>query len=241
MGRGDRRHVDAPGGGQPDRDRILYSPEFRRLAAVTQVADAEGGLLFHNRLTHSLKVAHIALRLARNLINEYADLATAHGGIDPDVVESAALAHDCQATFISSAWRQLKFPLVPTSFQGPATIRIPAPCSRRVLCRDSSRIATPRDHATSSPRHGARAAAVGVAGPAGGGAEPATPTAAAARPPPRPAGRPFRRGMLPPPASPSGLAWLSSPAPPGSWGCSVRRSRYDAPSGRWPPPWSSGP
>lgn len=94
MATGERRHVDAPGGGQPDRDRILYSPEFRRLAAVTQVAVAEGGLLFHNRLTHSLKVAHIALRLARKLNEEQSEFAKAHGGIDLDVVESAALAHD---------------------------------------------------------------------------------------------------------------------------------------------------
>lgn len=42
-----------------DRDRILYSPAFRRLAAVTQVAAVSERRLLHNRLTHSLKVAQI--------------------------------------------------------------------------------------------------------------------------------------------------------------------------------------
>ena len=79
---------------QIDRDRILYSSAFRRLAQVTQVVTAQEGHVFHNRLTHSLKVAQVARRLAERLIEEQTNIAGKIGGIDPDVVEAAALAHD---------------------------------------------------------------------------------------------------------------------------------------------------
>ncbi|MDJ0688659.1 MAG: dNTP triphosphohydrolase [Xenococcaceae cyanobacterium MO_188.B32] len=79
---------------QIDRDRILYSSAFRRLAQVTQVVTAQEGHVFHNRLTHSLKVGQVARRLAERLISEQDDLAQKVGGINPDVVEAAALAHD---------------------------------------------------------------------------------------------------------------------------------------------------
>ena len=79
---------------QVDRDRILYSSAFRRLAQITQVVTAQEGHVFHNRLTHSLKVAQVARRLAERLIAEQPEIAQAIGGIDPDVVEAAALSHD---------------------------------------------------------------------------------------------------------------------------------------------------
>lgn len=79
---------------QVDRDRILYSSAFRRLAQITQVVTAQEGHVFHNRLTHSLKVAQVARRLAERLVSEQPDVAIAIGGVDPDVVEAAALAHD---------------------------------------------------------------------------------------------------------------------------------------------------
>ena len=79
---------------QVDRDRILYSSAFRRLAHITQVVTSQEGHVFHNRLTHSLKVAQVARRLAEKLVNEQSDVAAAIGGIDPDVVEAAALSHD---------------------------------------------------------------------------------------------------------------------------------------------------
>lgn len=50
--------------GQRDRDRLLYSYEFRRLGAVTQVVSVAETELFHNRLTHSLKVAQVGRRIA---------------------------------------------------------------------------------------------------------------------------------------------------------------------------------
>jgi dGTPase len=77
---------------QRDRDRILYSSSFRRLAEVTQVVAADSGYVFHNRLTHSLQVAQVGRRLAEKLILHYPDLAT--NVIDSDVVEAACLAHD---------------------------------------------------------------------------------------------------------------------------------------------------
>lgn len=80
---------------QRDRDRVLYAPEFRRLAGVTQVVHVEEGHIFHNRLTHSLKVAQIARRMAENLQHKTdPDILEAAGGLSPDVVETAALAHD---------------------------------------------------------------------------------------------------------------------------------------------------
>src|ERR1044072_8933732 len=74
-----------------DRDRIAGSPFFARLGGVTQVISPGGaGLLVHNRLTHSLKVAQIARAIAeRALASDKSDLSEKLGGIDPDVVDAA--------------------------------------------------------------------------------------------------------------------------------------------------------
>src|SRR5215217_2451355 len=80
-----------------DRDRIVSSPFFARLGGVTQVISPGGvGLLVHNRLTHSLKVAQVGRAIAERLRadSRYADVLEKLGGCDPDVVEAAALAHD---------------------------------------------------------------------------------------------------------------------------------------------------
>jgi dGTPase len=79
---------------QIDRDRLLYSTPFRRLAGVTQVVSPGEGEIFHNRLTHSLKVAQVARRLAERLLKSHPEQVDAWGGLDPDVTEAAALAHD---------------------------------------------------------------------------------------------------------------------------------------------------
>lgn len=80
---------------QRDRDRILYTPAFRRLAGVAQVVHVNTERGYHNRLTHSLKVAQVGRRLAEYL-GEDSDNNTIEsaGGLDPDVVETACLAHD---------------------------------------------------------------------------------------------------------------------------------------------------
>lgn len=82
-----------------DRDRILYSAPFRRLAGVTQVAAVREKHLLHNRLTHSLKVAQIGRRIAQRMVNQYGGTWDAGLGQEnfkdfPDIVESAGLAHD---------------------------------------------------------------------------------------------------------------------------------------------------
>ena len=79
-----------------DRDRIVSSPFFARLAGVTQVISPGGaGLLVHNRMTNSLKVGQVARAIAERVTasGKY-DLSDKLGGCDPDVVEAAALAHD---------------------------------------------------------------------------------------------------------------------------------------------------
>ncbi len=79
--------------GELDRDRIMYSSEFRRLAGVTQITSVQERRLLHTRLTHSLKVAQLGRRLAQKLATENPNWA-ATVGLDADVVEVAGLAHD---------------------------------------------------------------------------------------------------------------------------------------------------
>ncbi|MGH3491801.1 MAG: deoxyguanosinetriphosphate triphosphohydrolase family protein [Sciscionella sp.] len=80
-----------------DRDRVSASPFFARLGGVTQVISPTGsGLLLHNRLTHSLRVAQIGRAIAERLCGSpvNASLIDSLGGLDEDAVEAAALAHD---------------------------------------------------------------------------------------------------------------------------------------------------
>lgn len=81
---------------QVDRDRLLYSTCFARLAEVTQVVSADHGYVFHNRLTHSLKVAQLARRIAEKLLSdkEQRETIAQSGGLDADAAEAAGLAHD---------------------------------------------------------------------------------------------------------------------------------------------------
>ena len=67
---------------QRDRDRIVHSAAFRRLAHKTQVFTGYHGDYHRSRLTHTLEVTSIARTLARAL------------GLNEDLVETLALAHD---------------------------------------------------------------------------------------------------------------------------------------------------
>lgn len=76
-----------------DRDRILYSSAFRRLSGITQVVRAGEADVFHDRLTHTLKVAQVGRRLAQKLVREQEDVCQKFG-VDAEVIEAACLAHD---------------------------------------------------------------------------------------------------------------------------------------------------
>jgi dGTPase len=67
---------------QRDRDRIVHARAFRRLENKTQVFAPGLSDHFRNRLTHTIEVSQIARTVARAL------------GLDEDLTEALALAHD---------------------------------------------------------------------------------------------------------------------------------------------------
>lgn len=112
----ERRDQEPSGGisrqdSERDRDRLLYSSAFRRLNGVTQVTAAGEIGLFHNRLTHSLKVGQTARKIGaalRHLCKEDPKIEAScrrFGGAHPSkdqgspavdgwVLEAAGMAHD---------------------------------------------------------------------------------------------------------------------------------------------------
>jgi dGTPase len=81
-----RLHPEPPsptrGDFQRDRDRIIHSTAFRRLAHKTQVFVYHEGDHFRTRLTHTIEVAQLARALAKAL------------RLDEELAEAVALGHD---------------------------------------------------------------------------------------------------------------------------------------------------
>ena len=65
-----------------DRDRIVQSRSFRRLAGKTQVFTSRASDHFRSRLTHTIEVAQVARQVASAL------------GLNVDLAETLALVHD---------------------------------------------------------------------------------------------------------------------------------------------------
>ena len=86
-----------------DRDRVLHSSAFRRLAGKTQVfifpSDHQ-----RTRLTHALEVSQVALAISRRL------------GLNPDLTEAIALGHDCGHGPGGHASEEAFEPFLPTGF-----------------------------------------------------------------------------------------------------------------------------
>ena len=67
---------------QKDRDRIVHTTAFRRMAYKTQVFVYHEGDHYRNRLTHTMEVAQLGRTMARAL------------GANEDLTEAICLAHD---------------------------------------------------------------------------------------------------------------------------------------------------
>src|SRR6516164_4593733 len=90
-----------------DRDRILGSRAFRRLAGKTQVVALPSDPLVRTRLTHTLEVSSIARELARGL---------SRLGVREPLVDAIALAHDLGHPAFGHAGERALAAIVPGGF-----------------------------------------------------------------------------------------------------------------------------
>lgn len=89
---------------QHDRDRIIHSKAFRRLAGKTQVFLAPEGDHYRNRMTHTLEVAQIARTVTRALrLNE-------------TLTEAIVMGHDLGHTPFGHAGEKVLAKLMPDGF-----------------------------------------------------------------------------------------------------------------------------
>ena len=89
---------------QRDRDRVIHCKSFRRLKHKTQVFLAPQGDHYRTRLTHTLEVSQIARTIARAL------------GLNEDLTEAIALAHDLGHTPFGHAGERALNALAPGNF-----------------------------------------------------------------------------------------------------------------------------
>src|SRR5579875_1609625 len=73
---------DGRGPFERDRDRVVWSRAFRRLAGKTQVFNSRASDHFRSRLTHTMEVAQVARKIASAL------------ELNQDLAETLALVHD---------------------------------------------------------------------------------------------------------------------------------------------------
>lgn len=87
-----------------DRDRIIHSKAFRRLKHKTQVYVSPGNDHYRTRLTHTLEVNQIARTVGRAL------------GLNCDLIEAIALAHDVGHTPFAHCGEEVLNRMLPQGF-----------------------------------------------------------------------------------------------------------------------------
>src|SRR5262245_57913623 len=89
---------------QHDRDRIIHSKSFRRLAGKTQVFLAPEGDHYRTRITHTLEVAQFARSVTRFL------------GLNDTLTEAIVMGHDLGHTPFGHAGEKVLAHLMPGGF-----------------------------------------------------------------------------------------------------------------------------
>jgi dGTPase len=89
---------------QHDRDRIIHSKSFRRLAGKTQVFLAPEGDHYRTRITHTLEVAQLARSVTRFL------------GLNESLTEAIVMGHDLGHTPFGHAGEKVLARLMPDGF-----------------------------------------------------------------------------------------------------------------------------
>jgi len=88
-----------------DRDRVIHSKAFRRLKHKTQVYISPTNDHYRTRLTHTLEVNQIAKTIGKGL------------GLNEDLIEAIALAHDVGHTPFAHTGEEVLNDLVPGGFR----------------------------------------------------------------------------------------------------------------------------
>jgi dGTPase len=121
IGRGQSKNDKGRTPFEQDRDRIIYSPAFRRLQSKTQVFLSGEFDFYRTRLTHSIEVSQIGRSIVNHL-NRSSEFLDDGYSIDQDLVESICLAHDIGHPSFGHAGEQVLNELMSQSggFEGNA-------------------------------------------------------------------------------------------------------------------------